>query len=105
MTIIPQLDYQRPTCPWSGVDGGPQNPAHAVEIAIADRAYAQFPRDADNEILPELASAYRATSERSGMELYQVMGSPIQPRLNYFTGSYFRCLTCGFVLPAQEMRR
>jgi hypothetical protein len=103
--IIEQYPENKPPCPQSGIGGGPIYPAHAVEITIADRVYAATPRDSDGEILPEFESVAMAASSRSGMELYRTEASPRHPGPNYYTATFFQCLVCGFVLPAQAIPR
>lgn len=107
MSIIPQRPEDEPACPQSGIAGGPIHPAHAMEVIIADRVYAVTPKDETLDLVldPTVAAMAAASSRQDGMKLYEIMGSPIHPRVNYYSAAFFMCLTCGFVLPAQQMSR
>lgn len=109
MTLIPQRPFEKPYCPWTGIDGGPQHPAHAVEVMAADRVYAVTkPLEetaTDAETLDLIDKIGVAASRRPGMELYKAEAGVVQPSGYFYQAHYFRCLVCGFVLPAQAMRR
>ena len=110
MSIIPQRPFEKPYCPWTGIDGGPQHPAHAVEVAVSDRVgrtLEGWENATDVETLQLIDATKMAAGERPGMELYRSIASLQTPRGDgtYYACCYFRCLVCGFVLPAQEMHR
>lgn len=80
------------------------HPAHAVEIAIANRVYDVTDRDDEGEVLHEFEAMSMAASLQPGMELYETMATPIRPEgRSYYVAHHFQCLVCGFVLPAQKM--
>jgi hypothetical protein len=82
-------------CPNSGFTGGPMHPAHAGELAVARRV------DAAVEELP--AAVDRAMHEQ-GMRLFGDTIGPRDATGYYFQVAYLQCLTCGLVLPVQQVR-
>lgn len=106
MTIIPQRPEDKPACPQSGIAGGPIHPAHAVEVAFANRVYAVTPPDDSEEYTRTMDEMATAASARPGMELYVLTASPIMGNQRlYFSSAYFHCLVCGFILPVQQVTR
>jgi len=107
--IIEQDALNAPRCPQAGIGGGPVHPAHQAEVDAANRAYAVsspiIERAVDVETMQAVEQVIAAVTAREGLRLYEVIASPVRPRSNYYVGHYFRCLVCGFVLPAQGMPR
>jgi hypothetical protein len=93
-----------PLCPRYG-GPGPGSVEHRTAVVVLDTIYDTAARDDDNEFVsPDVAAAYAAANQRVSprMPLYRVLVSLPRPLGAYVESYYFRCLVCGFTLPAVE---
>lgn len=109
MTLVQLTEDQRLLCPL-GVTL-PLHPAHEQRTRLLDAFYNATPRDDDGEMLGTADAAYSAaaygdslTSDR--MQLFQHTAAPLSTgAIQYVAAWWWRCPTCGFVLPAQQVMR
>jgi hypothetical protein len=107
--IVQLTDDQRLLCPL-GVTL-PLHPAHEQRTRLLDAVYEATPKDDDGEMQGTAAAAYDAAAYRSSltserMHLYEHTASPQRmPGAAYVVAWFWRCPTCGFVLPAQQVTR
>lgn len=87
---------------------GPMNPLHEAATRAIDAVYAKAPRDDDGEVAEgPAADVLAALNARvdSRMNLHVARASWHRLGRNHIVEAYyFLCPTCGFVLPAQEVR-
>jgi hypothetical protein len=96
MSLVDHLNG--PLCPQSY---SPMAAAHALAIEFQNAAYRAAPKDDDGEMPPQAEAMYAALSsdrmclyvENSGTHVYGGQAVSVQ-------AWYWRCLICGFVLPA-----
>lgn len=96
-------DASGPLCP-QGIP--PVHPAHQQHVDTLDAFYEAAERDASGDMTPPLDTAYQAANTRDRMNLYvSGSGGTYNGRAVSVEAWYFRCRTCGFVLPAQVNQR
>ena len=94
-----------PLCPQSLP---PMNQAHLLAVDIANRAFeaADRHRDATGEMVREAEDVNAAAQSYGGMRLYvESWNGPVRGQWVTVHGYYWRCQTCGFVLPGVGTHR
>jgi hypothetical protein len=82
---------------------------HRTAVAALDAVYNAGEKDGDGLefISPDVAVVYEALHKRLNdrMWLYRATTSLPHPSRGYVEAYYFRCMVCGFTLPAVERSR
>lgn len=98
-------DTEGPLCP--STLGGTTDPRHEATVRTLNAFYEAAAKDADGELVPPVDAAYSAAaygtmSDR--MRLYvERVGFTYQGQRVVVESWYFKCGTCGFVLPASRV--
>lgn len=97
-------DSDRPLCPNSG---SPINYAHAEVNAILDMIWNKFDKNEDDEFTnPAITEVWNLIKDRRSIYMYlhkDTTGFPLLGELIYIESYYFKCHTCGCILPTNKV--
>lgn len=107
MIITTLNDSSKPLCP--NATNGPVHEAHMLRNRVLDRFYNAAEKDADGELAPPVDKAYCAAAYgplSDDMELFTHLASfAHEGALVTVESWWWKCLVCGFVLPANRIDR